>query len=432
MNSRKRTYTRRALLASSAIGVLAGCQAPAVPRSADRLSTTSGHAKTTAGDETTGQSQFDPNAAFWPMEGYNAGNTKHAPAADVPTANEQWRVTGATEQGDVLGTPAVADGVLFIGNGYRMFGLDIASGQVGWDRTLDLQVASYSPAIHDGTVLVPGVSMEDSSNGLYAFDTDNGTTIWHIEAPIASSPVVVEETVYISVDGSDGKTLAGYSIEDGTEKLTVEFEAGDGGARFAPKPAVVDGTIYLPVRGIDAEGASTLLAFDTTDGEQRWRRLLASEVHSAPVVADDCVHVGTVGGEIVALDKTSGEVVWTTDLVGSVRQSPCIADGTLYIVDDDDVVHAFDTTDGNEQWAVTTTSFHQTRPAVGNGVVVLSGNTIVALDATDGHRLWEFDLSNMASSGYTAAALLDGAIAVASCTKRENSQRRYDNNVHLL
>jgi outer membrane protein assembly factor BamB len=427
MTSEKQTYTRRALLASGATGALAGCQAPAPPRSAARLSTTAG------GDGTTREErQFDPNGAFWPMEGYDAGNTKHAPDAEVPAADEQWRVTGATEQGDVLGTPAVADGVLFIGNGYRMLGLDVSSGKLRWDRTLDLQVAFYSPAIHDDAVLVPGVSMESGSNGLYAFDAGDGTTNWRVETPITSSPVVVEGTAYVSVDGSDGKTLSGRSVEDGTEQLAVEFEAVDAGARFAPKPAVVDETIYLPVRGIDEEDTSTLLALDTADGGERWRRPLTSEVHSAPVVADGRVYVGTVGGEVVALDGASGEVVWTTDSVQSVRQSPCIADGTLYVVDVDGVVHALGTRDGHERWTVNTAHPHQTRPVVSNGVVVLSGSTIIALDATDGQRRWEFNLSNMASSGFTPAALLDGAIAVASCTKSDNSQRLYDNNVHLL
>jgi outer membrane protein assembly factor BamB len=56
-----------------------------------------------------------------------------------------------------------------------------------------------------------------------------------------------------------------------------------------------------------------VVALAASDGSERWRAQLSSEVLAAPVVATDLVLVRTVDGKLYALEAASGKQRWAAD-----------------------------------------------------------------------------------------------------------------------
>ena len=95
--------------------------------------------------------------------------------------------------GGVFSSPAVVDGVVYVGQGRDVYALDAASGQLRWRYETGSGVYS-SPAVVDGVVYVG--SYDDY---LYALDAASGQLRWRYETGnrVYSSPAVVDGVVYV-------------------------------------------------------------------------------------------------------------------------------------------------------------------------------------------------------------------------------------------
>jgi len=79
-----------------------------------------------------------------------------------------------------------------------------------------------------------------------------------------------------------------------------------------------------------------VVALDASDGSERWRTELGSEVVAPPVARRDSVFVRTIDGRLLALDVANGDKVWSFD-----NQVPILTlRGTSPPVVDDDIVYA--------------------------------------------------------------------------------------------
>ena len=140
---------------------------------------------------------------------------------------------------------AVADDKVFIGEqsipGY-MYSIDANTGELIWDRQLELPVAS-SPAVGGGKVFVGS-----NDNYVYCFDAADGSLIWRFQTqgPVLSSPAV-----------ADGEVLFGSN----------------------------DGFVY---------------AIDESSGTLKWSYGIEKFVRSSPAIADDQVFVGSDDGYLYA------------------------------------------------------------------------------------------------------------------------------------
>ena len=117
-----------------------------------------------------------------------AGGPGPAPA---PTPTLRWRY----ETGDdVRSSPAVVDGVVYVGSyDDYVYALDADSGQLRWRYETGFPVSS-SPAVVDGVVYVGS-----GDKYVYALDADSGQLRWRYETGhgVFSSPAVVDGVVYV-------------------------------------------------------------------------------------------------------------------------------------------------------------------------------------------------------------------------------------------
>jgi outer membrane protein assembly factor BamB len=165
-------------------------------------------------------------------------------AIDGISGNREWVFGGEEQQRQITGSPAAANGRVYVGGG------------------IDQQV--------------------------YALVADSGEVDWTFETggSVVTSPAVVDGRVYVASRSGAASTL--HALEGGEERWTFE------GDLELTSPAVADGRIYVGSR------AGTVYAVDS-GGERVWSLAVDTPVQAAPVVAGERLYFGSDGGFVYAL-----------------------------------------------------------------------------------------------------------------------------------
>ena len=154
--------------------------------------------------------------------------------------------------------------------------------------------------------LVPGIVADriiaaDGYGALVAFDRFTGKPIWQQQF------AALEKT--------------GFSIKGLLDRRDPAFVSGGVG--------VGSGLILVGTT------LGEVIALDASDGTERWRSAVGTEVGAAPTAGDGKVFVQTIDDRISALDQNTGEVVWTYDsqmplLTLRGTSAPVLEQGVLY------------------------------------------------------------------------------------------------------
>jgi outer membrane protein assembly factor BamB len=324
-------------------------------------------------------------------------------------------------------TPNPQSGILWTTN--ILWDLANSPAKDLWSSEISSKSRSWTtPVIVDG-VLFAGATSEVHGVGngrfsgpsrfwinIYAFNLTNGEKIWSYQAN------------YQSITGltfSDGKVFFGVRGEDDFRGDTVSslyaLNATDGHVfwtAFCPYiyavPTVADGKVF-------ADSAHSLLAFDEADGRLLWNVTATDFFFTNPVTADGKVFVSssTLDHTFYALNTADGSKIWR---VSGEFSSAAVGNGVVFVPSNDGHVYALNIQTGAELWRYSTTEFswvnytgHST-PLYADGVLYLtsdsgqhihiqvhdSGDTcimsnrysVVALDANNGHKLWNYTTSD--------------------------------------
>ncbi|HSX60920.1 MAG TPA: PQQ-binding-like beta-propeller repeat protein [Tahibacter sp.] len=272
-----------------------------------------------------------------------------APPPKLPAGPEpRWETRIG---GQVYASPAVADGVAYIGTtGGIVNAVDTRDGNLRWTFTTGAPVFA-SAAVSGDAVYVT------ADNGLlYRLNRNDGKERWRYALGDAGTPrvlphpqvfdwdwqgaqpVVADDTVYV---GAGDGSFHAVAIEDGKRRW-----------RFATRAAIrnaaaVDGeTVY--VGSMD----NSVYALARADGRERWRNDTGAAVDAAPIVHEGRVLVGNRGAGLLSIDAASGETKWRLYFWGSwVESTPVVRDGVIYVGSSDlRRVSAIDPADGRAIW----------------------------------------------------------------------------------
>jgi outer membrane protein assembly factor BamB len=332
-----------------------------------------------------------------------------------PTGEPVVRWRYRIESWEAYSSPAVVDGVVYVGSSSGLvFAIDAATGTELWRISTEDAVFS-SPAVDGGTVYI-GSGAEDFAPGiLYALDGSTGAERWRFatNGAVFGAPAIASGTVFVgstagevyALDGTSGAerwtahagaALNTLAVADGAVYLTpmwttgwiAAIDAGTGETRwrtaldptlFLSPPAVAGGTVYV---GLDPRGRddTVLIALDAATGQERWRHHRAAAASgilqlAIPAIADGIVYVVTEG-ILYAVDADTGEEHWRVAIGSAVESSPAVADGTLYFGTSDGSVIALDAATGEERWrlAISTSADVNSSPAVVDGVVYVASD----------------------------------------------------------
>ena len=313
--------------------------------------------------------------------------------------------------------------------------------------------ASSSPVVSEGVAYVAG-----ADGKLYAVDAKTGKQVWKFDdvpnGATLTQPLVAEGMVFVS-----DRTNALYAVDAAKGKLTWKFEfpapaagaqpampnrqgaavarpvfvragalAGVGGSE---RPAADGGLVF--VTGIDG---AKLHALDAKQGRKKWEADLPGQFFGRTAAADGVVCQGFADGALVALDAATGRQLWK-----SGPSHPCqgltLSGGAAYLVADGKL-QALDAKTGKELWKCDLPTGVQ--PAanvrmafvvnnrrwllgqsdepplavVDGAVYVVSGQQLVAVDAKEGQKKWEYKLDLRGQSdGEQGNAGDDGTVIIA-------------------
>lgn len=222
---------------------------------------------------------------------YIGSDDKKVYALDADDGAVEWQYE---TDGEVDAAPAVVDGTVYVGSDdNHLYALDANDGSLEWRTETHSVVAS--PTVVEDTVYV----VSGGSNGkLYALSALDGSIEWEREVSVgsAAAPTIVDETVYLGA--------AAFDVTDGSTRWDAEMSVSG-------SATVVDDTVYVAVDGdSDVTGSNTVAAFDAADGTELWSYDTGDRIRSTPTVADGTVYVGSYDEHLYALDASDGTVEW--------------------------------------------------------------------------------------------------------------------------
>jgi polyvinyl alcohol dehydrogenase (cytochrome) len=413
------------------------------------------------GDAGADAGETTATAPEWVRHGADLANTRavegeaaldRESVADLAPA---WTVDGVL---GVTGTPAVADGAVYVGDWTgQLRAHDAETGDELWVHDLGGGYVGGAVAVDDTQVVVGTFDARivslDRASGEPRWETPVGD---HPKAVVFGSPVIVDGLVVVGVGSfevfapGDPPSFRGHVValdaETGEEQWRFWLTKGDAtegpGVSIWSSPAIDTerGVLYIGTGQAYAQPApprsDALLALDLHTGEEVWTTQftagdawtitdpsgLDADVGAAPnlfeVDGTAAVGVGDKAGSYRALDRETGEILWERKLTeggaqGGVMASAAVADDTVYVTSNDGgrnaVLAALDTATGDELWRVDVGA-HVTGPVTwAAGVLYIADDSgrIAAYDADGGERLWAHDVPFPAAGGI---AVVDGTV----------------------
>ncbi len=339
----------------------------------------------------------------WPTYGYDIARQHISPYDHRPPFRRLWKI----DAHDTLEfPPTIGYGRLYLAQQKGLFfALDVKTGKVDWKKTIG-RCAASSPTIGKGVVyqsyMHPVECLQDQAgaNGyVVAWDAKTGRELWrHDTAPIESSPLLRNDTLYVGTWNNDvialnaktGRLKWRFEADDQVNTSAAYwkgriFIASDGGTLYAlnagsgkliwskqsnssfgsrefwyATPTVAYGRVYIG----NTDG--TMYVFGAKTGNLLWARPLGSYIYGAAAVYRRKVFVGTYDGKFYALDAATGDTRWEIDAQGAVHAAPTVVDGLVY-------------------YAVCSSCGSEAQRAVASG-----RDSTHAVRASDGKRVWRF------------------------------------------
>jgi eukaryotic-like serine/threonine-protein kinase len=350
------------------------------------------------------------------------GNLQHTGVYPGPGVAQFTKISWKFHtKGQVLSSPAISDGVLYIGSSdHFLYALDAGTGALKWKFETAGRITS-SPAVSEGLVFFGSFD-----SNFYAVDVATGKLKWkfktsgerrfaathlHGAEPAAetmpdpfdfylSSPVVSNGAVYF---GSGDTNIYALDVASGT--LKWKFKTGD---VVHASPAISDGTLFV------GSWDSFFYALDAASGKEKWRFKTGEDpkihnqvgIQSSAAVADGVAYFGCRDSKFYAVDAATGKQLWSFDNKGSwVIGSPAVLNGKVYFATSDSgLFYALDAKSGaalfsldNKHWPMFSS------PAISGDTLYIGSHEgkLLAIDLKAQKFTWSFETEGHKQNGST-------------------------------
>ncbi len=255
-------------------------------------------------------------SADWLTYGGTYANWRYSPLADITRDNvaklaPAWMFqTGV--QGQVAGSPVVADGMLFFTAAFNnLYGLDAVTGDVKWhyEHQMPSDVRLCCGPANRGVAIAGNmIFMATLDARLLAFERATGKVVWNVQMAdhklgfsATSAPLVVKDMVIVGNGGGEYATrgfVAAYDLASGKERwrrYTVP-QAGEKGAESWAGDSWKGGGAPAWMTG----------AYDAASNMLYW-----STGNPAPLFNGDARKGDNLYSDsVIALNADSGELRW--------------------------------------------------------------------------------------------------------------------------
>ncbi len=320
--------------------------------------------------------------------------------------------------GRIGSTPAVADGLVYVGGSEYLHAIDVGTGTQRW--------VFGTPGGRVGSVAIASgkVYFASGDQYLHVLDAKTGIERWkftakdgHDPMPLLSNPVVVGGVVYL------GDARGRFYALDAENGRLIWQQTAMGAIVYSA--LVADGLVYF---GTDGDknpitSPSFYYALDAQSGSLVWRSLLSAPVAGSSVVEGSTIYFPNYSSGLVALDAKTGRLLWRYQRSNSVIvTAPTIAYNTVYVTLNHDLT-ALDARTGQERWNFQSNQTFLVAPSLvgnvlycptldsySNGKVTVSG-ALFSIEAHTGHLIWRFPIGGSLDS---SVAVSDGVVFIIS------------------
>jgi Ca-activated chloride channel homolog len=170
----------------------------------------------------------------------------------------------------------------------------------GWKVVIPGDRPLATPAVVGGKVFVGGGF---GRHEFYALDAATGKVVWRYQTHDDGPTAAVVQDGYVAFN---------------TESCELEILALDGkpvwkkwlGDPLMSMPAISAGKVYMAYPNSKGDHHHYLACFDLKTGKEFWKKTIAGEIITAPVVADEKVCLATLEGTLYCFGQHDGELIW--------------------------------------------------------------------------------------------------------------------------
>jgi len=191
-------------------------------------------------------------------------------------------------------------------------------GKKGWRLKVPGGRPLATPAVVDGVLYVGGGF---GSHEFYALDAKTGRRIWTCRTDDDGPTAAVVDEGYVAYN-TESCTLIVHDAKTG--RVLWHRWLGD---PLMSQPAIAGGRLFMAYPGKDR--SHHLVAFRLKTGKVLWDHKIAAEIISAPVVEGRSVYAATVDGTLYHFDAKSGKLHWSKKC--NVTSAPRVVKERIYI-----------------------------------------------------------------------------------------------------
>jgi outer membrane protein assembly factor BamB len=296
-------------------------------------------------------------AADWPVFRGNPQQDGVSPEKLPDKLVELWKVTTGES---VEGTPAIADGVVYVGSlDQHVYALGLKDGTEKWKfkaGPFKTPVGVHKGKIYVGDQDGAFFCLSAAGKELWKFATENEVTSGASFAslPRAAGELTVADDLIIFGCGDESL----YCL-DAAGKKRWQFRV-PGGPVMATPP-VADGRTF-------ASGCDSKLHFvDLATGKESAAIDLDGQTAATPALRGDMLYVGTMSNQVLAIDVKKKELTWSFE--SEKRKQPfyasaAVTDKLVVAGSRDKRVYAIDRANGKEVWNFVTEGRIEGSPVV--------------------------------------------------------------------
>ena len=352
-------------------------------------------------------------------------------------------------------TPVVLDGRTWLttatpdGHEFFAVGADAATGRIFFNERIFREMdpeplgnrvnsyASPSPVIEPGRVYV-----HFGSYGTACLDAATGKVLWqrrdlpcrHYRGP-ASSPILFEDLLILSMDGVDVQYVAALDKQTGrtvwrTDRSVEWDDLGPDGTPIREGDFRKAFCTPLIVRAAGRTqmislGAKAAYAYDPRTGKELWR--VCHPGHSSapmPVADGERVYVCTGHGrtQLLAIrldgtgDVTDTHVAWTYGDDVPLTASPILSGGLLYMVSDGGAVTCLEAATGEQVWRERISGNYAASPILAGGRLYFFSQQGTATVMAVGREARVLATNRLDDGFMASPAVADGALILRTKT----------------
>ena len=255
-----------------------------------------------------------------------------------------WEFTPEGDDGALIGSVTVADGVAYFGsaNG-KVYALDLETRELVWSAPYETGSRIWGAAALDDANVYIG-SMD---HFVYALDRETGQLVWRADvgASVPGSITLREGALFV---GAVDSKLHVLDADNGSQQwVTDKLDGWVWGEALISNGAVYFGTL-----------GGKVYAYDRQTGRQLWQPVqLDGAVRAGPALLDEYIIVGTDSGAAARIAQENGAVLAFPVLEGGVLSTPAVAGTEVYVGTSVGKLYAFDVERGIAQlWVYPTDS----------------------------------------------------------------------------